>query len=560
MAATQPKAYVIGLDFGSDSVRALVVDTANGAELSSGVSYYSRWQKGQFCDAPHTQFRHHPLDYMESMTQSIQTALGELPKEAASYVVGIGVDTTGSTPAPIDADGQILALRPEFAENPNAMFILWKDHTSIAQAERINELAHGGKFPDYTNFVGGVYSSEWFWAKAANIMEADASVAKNAYSWVELADWIPALLSGNTAPHLLKRGICAAGHKALWHDSWQGLPAQDFLSAISPTFDGIRERMFDKVYTAEEKAGELSKEWAEKLGLNEGIAIAIGEFDCHMGAVGAGAGEADLVKVMGTSTCDILMAPQNVIGDKTIKGICGQVKGSSRPDMVALEAGQSGFGDIYAWFKNMLLWPLASLANAQAETQQLIGEIADQLIPQLSEAAQAYQPDMHSPLAVDWHSGRRTPYANQRVTGAITQLNLGSDAPAVFHALVESTAHGAKAIMDCMTSQGMDVKRVIAIGGIAKKSPFVMQICADVMGQPIAVVESEQCCALGAAIFAATAAGVYTDSKTAQSAMASRICEHYHPDEQRHEFYLKRHQSYQTLGKYVETQANATEE
>lgn len=560
MGANQLKAYAIGLDFGSDSVRALVVDTANGEELSSGVSYYPRWQQGQFCDAPRTQFRHHPLDYMESMTQAISSALAELPKDIATHVVGIGVDSTGSTPAPIDANGQVLALREEFAENPNAMFILWKDHTSIRQADRLNELAHSDNFKDYTNFTGGVYSSEWFWAKAANIMEQDAAVAKETYSWVELADWIPALLSGNTAPNQLKRGVCAAGHKALWHDSWQGLPDQDFLTALSPTLAGAREHMFSEVFTADQKAGELSAEWAEKLGLTPGIAVAIGEFDCHMGAVGAGAGEADLVKVMGTSTCDILMAPEAVIADKTIKGICGQVKGSAMPNMVALEAGQSGFGDIYAWFKRVLAWPLTQLAEHKPEYQAMLDEVVDQLIPQLSEAATQFKPNLKSPLAVDWHSGRRTPYANQRVTGAITQLNLGSDSPAIFHALVESTAHGAKAIMDCMTDQGVDVKRVIAIGGIAKKSPFVMQMCADVMGQPIAVVDSDQCCALGAAIFAATAAGIYTDAQAAQEAMASRICEHYYPDETRHQFYLQRHQQYQQLGQSVEQQANNAQE
>ncbi|MFM2481632.1 ribulokinase [Celerinatantimonas sp. YJH-8] len=554
MENNQKDPYVIGLDFGSDSVRALVVNALNGKELSCGVTNYPRWAKGDYCDPPKSQFRHHPLDYIESMTHAILSALKQLPEEAAQQVVGIGVDTTGSTPAPIDADGQILALKPEFTDNPNAMFVLWKDHTSVAMADRINELAHGGNFPDYTNFTGGVYSSEWFWSKAAYVSEQDAQVAQKAYSWVELADWIPALLSGTTAPHQLKRGICAAGHKALWHDSWDGLPSQAFLSAISPTLDGIRERMFDQVYTSDEKAGELSSEWATKLGLQPGIAIAIGEFDCHMGAVGAGAGEADLVKVMGTSTCDILMTPSEVIKDKTIKGICGQVNGSSRPDLVALEAGQSGFGDIYAWFKRVLLWPLQQLAEQDPTQQALVDKLADDLIPQLSQAAQQFHPDRHSPLAIDWHSGRRTPYANQRVTGAISQLNLGSDAPAIFHALVESTAHGAKAIVDCMTDQGVDVKRVIAIGGIAQKSPLVMQICADVIGQPLAVVESDQCCALGAAIFAATAAGIYSDSQSAQQAMASRICQTYQPDPQQHQFYLQRHADYQALGGFIESQ------
>lgn len=336
--------YTIGLDFGSDSVRALLVNTTTGQEVACGVQYYPRWMEGQYCHAAMSQFRQHPRDYIEAMAAAVKETLAQVSEQVRQSVVGIGVDTTGSTPAPVDKDGNVLALLPEFEHNPNAMFILWKDHTSIQKAERINQLAHSGDFPDYTRYVGGIYSSEWFWAKAAWIGEQDAKVAEQAYTWVELCDWIPALISGNQAPNKLRRGICAAGHKALWHDEWNGLPSQEFLSAISPTLDGIRERMFDSVYTSDQQAGLLSGEWAERFGLPEGIAVAIGEFDCHMGAVGAGAGEHDLVKVIGTSTCDILMVDPEQLGDKTIEGICGQVKGSALPQLVALEAGQSNNG------------------------------------------------------------------------------------------------------------------------------------------------------------------------------------------------------------------------
>lgn len=325
-------------------------------------------------------------------------------------------------------------------------------------------------------------------------------MAKHAHTWVELCDWIPALISGNQAPNKLRRGICAAGHKALWHDDWNGLPAQDFLSAISPTLDGIRERMFTEVYTSDQQAGLLSAEWAERFGLPVGIAVAIGEFDCHMGAVGAGAGEHDLVKVIGTSTCDILMVKPEDVAGKTIEGICGQVKGSALPNLVALEAGQSAFGDIYAWYKRLLMWPIQQWVKTHPEDQHLLDGIDDILIPMLADAASDQPQAEHSPLSMDWHNGRRTPMANQRLKGVISGLNLGSTSPDVFYSLVESTAHGAKAIMDCMVTQGVDVKRVLAIGGIAQKSSLVMQTCADVMGRDIAVVESDQCCALGAAI------------------------------------------------------------
>ncbi|MBF9001986.1 ribulokinase [Vibrio nitrifigilis] len=549
---TTHQAHVIGLDFGSDSVRALLVNATNGEEVASGVTYYPRWMKGMYSNPEQSQFRHHPQDYIEAMTSAVKDTLAQVPAQIAQSVVGIGVDTTGSTPAPIDKDGNVLALLPEFENNPNAMFVLWKDHTSVEKAELINELAHGNDFPDYTKYIGGIYSSEWFWAKAAWISEQDDSIAKNAYSWVELADWIPALISGNQHPDRFRRGICAAGHKAMWHESWGGLPDEKFLTAISPTLSGMRDRMFERVYTSDEEAGRLSAEWAERFGLPEGIAVAIGEFDCHMGAVGAGAGAHDLVKVIGTSTCDILMVDHDQVGDKTIHGICGQVKGSALPKLTALEAGQSAFGDIYAWYKNLLMWPLQQWAVQNPDQAEAVKGIEDQLIPLLADAAQNYEVQATSPLAMDWHNGRRTPYANQRLKGALTELNLGSSAPALFSALVESTAHGAKAIVDCFVDQGMDVNRVIAIGGISQKSPFVMQMCADVIGREIAIVRSEQCCALGAAIFAAVVAGVHPDSETAQKVMASPICQTYQPNSATQERREQRYGAYRELGRHIE--------
>ncbi|MEZ8064216.1 MULTISPECIES: ribulokinase [Vibrio] len=544
--------HVIGLDFGSDSVRALVVNADTGKEVSSSVVYYPRWIKGLYCQPDQSQFRHHPQDYLDAMTDAIQEVLSTVSPTVTSSVVGIGVDTTGSTPAPIDENGTILALLPEFENSPNAMFVLWKDHTSVTKADLINELAHSGTYTDYTRYIGGVYSSEWFWAKAAWVSEQDEQIAKRAYSWVELCDWIPATLSGNQHPQKLRRSICAAGHKAMWHDSWGGLPDQAFLSAISPTLDGIRDRMFSDVFTSDQAAGYLSKEWAERLGLPEGIAIAIGEFDCHMGAVGAGAGANDLVKVIGTSTCDILMVEAEQVGDRTIHGICGQVEGSAMPELLALEAGQSAFGDMYAWFKNVLMWPLQAYVERNPDFALTAEEIASDLLPMLSEAAEQQGIDQYTPVAMDWLNGRRTPYANQRLKGAICDLNLGSASPAIFSALVESTAHGAKAIVDCFIEQDVTVERVIAIGGIAQKSPYVMQMCADVIGREIVVVESEQCCALGAAIFAAVAAGVYPNTKAAQSVMASPVRQAYLPHPEVQAMRAERYATYRQLGQHME--------
>lgn len=544
--------HVIGLDFGSDSVRALIVNAESGQEVSSSVTYYPRWMEGLYCQPAQSQFRHHPQDYLDAMTSVIQEVLTTVSPSLASSIVGIGVDTTGSTPAPIDENGTILALLPEFEHNPNAMFVLWKDHTSVKKADRINELAHSGMFTDYTRYIGGVYSSEWFWAKAAWVSEQDEQIAERAYSWVELCDWIPAVLAETEHPQKLRRGICAAGHKAMWHDSWDGLPDQEFLSAISPTLDGIRDRMFTEVFTSDQAAGHLSKAWAEKLGLPEGIAIAIGEFDCHMGAVGAGAGAHDLVKVIGTSTCDILMVEADQVGDRTIHGICGQVEGSAMPELLALEAGQSAFGDMYAWFKNVLMWPLQAYAEKHPDFALTAEEIASDLLPMISQAAEQQGIDQYTPVAMDWLNGRRTPYANQRLKGAICDLNLGSASPAIFSALVESTAHGAKAIVDCFIEQDVKVERVIAIGGIAQKSPYVMQMCADVIGRDIIVVESDQCCALGAAIFAAVAAGVYPNTKAAQDVMASPVRQTYSPNPQVQALRAERYATYRQLGQHME--------
>lgn len=336
----------------------------------------------------------------------------------------------------------------------------------------------------------------------------------------------------------------------MWHDSWGGLPGQDFLSAISPALDGIRDRMFTEVYTADQAAGQLTQKWAETLGLPAGIIIAIGEFDCHMGAVGAGAGKYDLVKVIGTSTCDILMVDESDIGDRTIHGICGQVKGSATPDLMALEAGQSAFGDIYAWYKRLLMWPIQQYAKQNPDADIPVAELDDMLIPMLTEASCATSED--SAIAMDWHNGRRTPYANQRLKGAIAELNLGSDAPELFSALVESTAHGAKAIADSFVEQGVKVERVVAIGGISKKSPFVMQTCADVLGRDIVVAESEQSCALGAAIFAAVAAGEYDNTQQAQAVMASPVNRTYQPNAGVADIRRKRANVYSHLGQQIE--------
>ena len=499
---------VIGLDFGSDSLRALLVDAADGSELASCTCNYKRWSDGLYCDASQSSFRQHPLDYLDSMKKVIR---GVLKNHDPFDVAGIGIDTTGSTPCAVDRNGTPLALLPEFSDNPNAMFILWKDHTALKEAAEINACAKSWGGENYTKYSGGIYSSEWFWSKILHSARVDDKVRDAAFSWVEHCDWIPAILTGNTNPLTMKRSRCAAGHKAMWHSSWGGLPPEGFLAGIDPLLSGIRERLYDNTFTCDVKAGHISKEWALKLGLHEKVVIGTGAFDCHMGALGANIDEAHLVKVFGTSTCDIMVA-SNI--DNCIRGICGQVDGSVIPGMTGLEAGQSAFGDIYAWFKRFLSWETKS----------------ENVLERLSNEAEKIPPGSNDLLAIDWHNGRRSPDANQHLTGAILGLTLGASAPMVFRALVESTAFGSRRIIERFSKEGVKIKGVNAVGGIAVKSPFVMQICADVMGMPIRLMKSEQACALGAAVSAAVAAKLYPDIKTAMSKMASRIGKIYLPN------------------------------
>ena len=550
--------YTIGLDYGSDSVRSLIVNTENGEEIASVVFEYPRWKEGQYCDAPNNRFRQHPKDYLEGLEYTIVEALKQAPEGVAENVVGISVDTTGSTPVAVDEKGIPLSLTQGFEENPNAMFVLWKDHTAVKEADEINVLSKKWEV-DFTQYEGGVYSTEWFWAKLLHVIREDAGVFSAAYSWVEHCDWISAVLTGNTNPKTLKRSRCAAGHKAMWHEAFGGLPAEEFLVELDPLLAGLRDRLFKETFTCDVSAGTLTEEWAAKLGLSTDVVIGVGAFDAHLGAVGAQIEPYHLSKVMGTSTCDMLIAPLEEVGDKLVNGICGQVDGSIVPGMLGLEAGQSAFGDIYAWFRRVLEFPLKSiLADTELvdeETKQkLIKETSGKIIAKLSEEAAKLPIGESGIVALDWMNGRRTPDANQALKGAIMGLNLGSDAPRIFRALVEATAFGSKAINDRFISEGVRIDGVIALGGVAKKSPLVMQIVADVLDMPIKVASSEQACALGTAMAAAVVAGVYKNLGEAQAKMGGGFEMEYHPIAENVAKYKAVYEKYKKFGALVETE------
>jgi L-ribulokinase len=545
---------VLGIDFGTDSVRTVVVDAVDGRVLGTAVEAYPRWAKGLYCDPLENRFRQHPLDYLESMEASILGALQEAGDGISARVRGIAVDTTGSTPVLADGRGMPLALCPGFEENPNAMFVLWKDHTSVEEAERINQVARTWGGTDFTRYEGGIYSSEWFWAKALHVISSDSSIAGAAATVLEHCDWIPAVLTGTCDLRKFKRSRCAAGHKAMWHTDFGGYPADEFLARLDPRLVPLKASFGTETWTSEVPFGTLAPEWASRLGLSTDVVVAVGAFDAHMGAVGGGIGPHQLLKIMGTSTCDIVVGPES---ESLVKGICGQVDGSVIPGMIGYEAGQSAFGDVYAWFKKLLAWPLETILPILAEESGLAVDglsdsIASRIIPELEKQALEIPVEETALVALDWINGRRTPDANQRLKGAITGITLGTDAPRIFRSLVEATAFGSRAIVERFRSEGIRIDNAIAIGGVARKNQFVMQTVADVLNMTVAVAASDQAVALGAAMFAARAAGLYASVEAAQKAMSSGIEVTFHPDPVRAKRYDLVYQDYQRLGAFME--------
>jgi L-ribulokinase len=550
--------YTIGVDYGTDSCRALIVNAMTGEEIATAVKYYPRWTQGKYCNPKVNQYRQHPLDYTESLIDAVTEALAQSPANIAKDIAGISFDTTGSTPALTDKEGTPLALLPEFAESPNAMFILWKDHTAVKEAGEINRLAKEWH-TDYTACEGGIYSSEWSWSKALHVLREDMPIRSSAYSWVEHCDWMAALLTGNTKPETMFRSRCAAGHKAMWHNDWDGLPSEEFLTKLDPLLAGFRSHLYTETQTCDIKAGNLTQEWADKLGLSTNVVVGVGALDCHMGAIGAEIKPGAFVRVIGTSTCDVMVVPYDKIDGKLIPGICGQVDGSVIPGMVGLEAGQSAFGDVYAWFKQLMEWPLKNIVLQSplldnGSKEQIVSDSIKRILDKLTEEAQKIPIEESTVLATDWINGRRTPDASHLLTGSVTGLTLGTTAPMIFRALVEATAYGSKAIVDRFIENGIEIKEVIAIGGISQKSPFVMQTLADILNMPIKVAKVEQACAMGAAMFAAVVAGIYPDIEQAQRIMGKGFSNEYIPNGRNHKVYMGLYKKYLAIGKFTEEQ------
>jgi L-ribulokinase len=487
-------AYSIGLDFGTNSVRALVVDVTNGHELASSVWNYEHGQAGVVLDANVPDLaRQHPADYVRGIEATVKDAMKLATADknfSPQELIGIGVDTTGSTPIPVDQNGTALALTPRFANDPNAMAWLWKDHTSHAEAEELTQAAAKTR-PHYLAKCGGRYSSEWYWAKLLRCARVAPEVFDAAYTWVELADWVPAILTGTTKPDAVQRGICAAGHKAFFSNAWGGYPDEQFLKPLNAGLARVRQTLPNKAANIAQSAGGLMAEWASKLGLPAGIPVAIGAFDAHLGAVGAGVGDGTLVKIMGTSTCDIMVSPmQRELCD--IPGLCGIVQESVLPGFYGLEAGQSAVGDIFNWWVGVIRPGGEKEGSHEA----------------LTAAAAALSPGESGLLGLDWHNGNRTVLVDQRLTGMILGLTLHSTPAEIYRALLEATAFGSRVITERFEENGVNVSRVVNCGGIAARNPLVMQIYADVLNRPVAISRSTQTCALGSAMAGAVVAGV----------------------------------------------------
>jgi L-ribulokinase len=524
-------AYSLGIDFGTNSARALVVRCRDGAELGSSVAAYRSGRQGVLLDPrdPHLA-RQHPGDYLVAMEACVRGALRASSGTrgfSPGAIVGIGVDATGSSPIPVDRENRPLALRPKWRRNLAAQCWLWKDHTSWREAARITELSAGTR-PGYIAKCGNRYSSEWFWSKILRCLSVAPDVFEAAHSWVELADWLPSVLAGVADPAQVVRGICAAGHKALYSDEWGGLPDKEFLAALDPRLAALRDRLYARAHDATRAAGFLGEAWAARLGLPPAIPVAIGEFDVHYGAIACGVAEGTLVKVIGTSTCDCaVVSSARRVPD--IPGICGIVPGAILPGFYGIEAGQSGVGDIFSW------WVETVCGGDQALHARLTAEAARQ------------RPGQSGLVSLDWQNGNRTVLVDPRLSGLLVGCTLHTTRADIYRALIEGTAFGARMIIERLRAYGVPIRRIVCAGGIAEKNPLLMQIYADVTGCTLRVAGSAQACALGAAISAAVLAGAHRDFPSAQRAMVRIRKASYRPDPRRRRVYERLYAQYRLL-------------
>jgi L-ribulokinase len=526
--------FSIGVDYGTNSCRALVVDVRNGREIGTAVYDYPTGEKGVILDRrdPHLA-RQSPRDYVDGFIASVRGAVADAATNRSfrpDRVVGLGVDTTGSTPLPVDAAGVPLAFQPRFRRNPHAQAWLWKDHTGHAEAAEITARAARSR-AGYLRKCGGTYSSEWYWSKILRCWRVAPEVFEAAYSWVEAADFIPGWVTGNHDPDTMARGICPAGHKAMYHDEWGGLPSKQFLRALDPALARLRDAYAPEALPADRCAGGLTAEFAKATGLVAGTPVAVGTFDAHAGGVGAGIKPGTLVKILGTSTCDMMVAP-GATDPGDIPGLCGIVPGSIVPGMFGLEAGQSAVGDIFNWFVEVVAPAAYSGADAHAA---------------LTRDAAKLNPGESGLVALDWNNGNRTVLVDPLLTGLMLGQTLYTTPAEIYRAFIEATAFGALTIIQRFEEHGVPVREVVNCGGISEKNSLVLKIYADVCNRPMKISRSAQTCALGAAIFGAVAGKAYRTTRSAQRAMTGLKSTVYRPDREASRVYARLYGHYRTL-------------
>ena len=553
------KRYVIGLDYGTDSARGLLVDAVDGCELASAVAPYRRWGRGEYCDASKSQFRQHPSDYAEALDELLRSLRGQCP-EAFAAVAAIAVDTTSSTPCLVDERMRPLALREEFADDPDAMFVLWKDHTAECEAARIDAACRESE-TCYSMFSGGHYSSEGYWSKVIHILNGNPRLAREACIAIEQCDYIPALLTGADSISSMRLSHCAAGSKSMWSERWGGYPPAEFFEPLSPAAARMSERLPRDNYTSDNIFGTVSKDMASRYGLPADVRVAVGIIDAHAGAIGAGIRERRMALNLGTSACHMAVVDPQRLGDRVIEGVFGQVDGSIIPSMTGFETGMSAFGDLYAWLRRVLMFAVDEIvcrSEALDDTAkiQLAEECRERMLARLGDEASKIRLDIDSPFATDWINGRRTPSPKVNLWCGIMGLRLGSGAADIYLALVEATAFATKAIVDHLSANGIEADEFVAIGGISRKSPLAMQMLSDVLGRRVDVAGCRESCALGAVILASVVGGFYDSVQKAQHVLCPPVERSYEPQMSMHGILMQRYARYRAAGDFTENTVN----
>ena len=550
------KDFVIGLDYGTDSARAVLVNAHTGEQIAEAVHNYTRWSRGEFCDALESRFRQHPLDYIEALKSVLHGVL-DSNQDIAPYVRAISVDTTASTPCLTDENLQPLSLKEQYKDNPDAMFVLWKDHTGVAEAAAIEQACHNSQ-TDYTQVSGYHYSAECFWAKVMHLLATNSDMRRDARSVIECSDFICATLTGTTDPKVARMGHCNAAQKMFWSEDWGGFPPESFFEALDPALVPILRTLNANKYTCDKPYGKISSALAAELGLSCDVVIGCGNVDSHQGAIGAGVAYKRAMINLGTSGCCMFVIPSEVLGGRIIDGVFGQAESCIIPGLVGFEVGLSAFGDAYAWLRRTLAYPtveiLAKSEKIDPETRKtLVDEVLDNILVKLGEDAAKITPRLDAPFATDWFNGRRSPEPNQLLWGSLMGLKLSTTAPELYYAIVEATALAMKTIVDHLAERDIVFDSFIGVGGISQKSPFVMQMLADAIGKDIHVSECKQSCALGSAICASVVARLYPTIEAAQQALCRPIIRTYSPNSERRELLQKRHELYRAAGKFTES-------